>query len=650
MTNSEAAAPVGAPIMPLRLATRTLGIVISLVGVYLAGLGVLDETLMRVGVFALSGVLLLLISIGDRIVQGKRHFFGSLLDIALLLMMTLAVWRYFEIGRALQIGLYMFTVEDLVLGALGLIVLLELTRRSMGWPLFTICLLGLAYALFGSTLPGILRHSGFSFQQVLQVAWYSFDGVFGGPLSVVVSLILVFVVFGVLLEGIGAGAVLLKFAFAFTGHTRGGPAHAAIAASGVFGTMSGSVAGNVVGTGVITIPMIRERGFPARYAGGVEAAASSGGQFMPPVMGAVAFIMSDVTGIPYLTICVAALVPALFYYFSLFVSVHVEAVKRNIRPIPKSERPVLVRRDYLMAMCFVFPLIVVVVLMVMGRSPAMSGFFAVLTALVLGFAINPDLRRNPGRVVKALGDAGIAAAQIVVAVGAIGILIGVMNMSGLGLRFAGVILAISGDSLFLALVMMMLGSLVLGMGMPTVPAYLIIILVMGPAIEQMGVPMVIAHLFVVYFGVLSAITPPVAIAAFVAAPIARANPILIGIDASRMAIIGFVIPFVMVYNPALVLVTDEFSIGAFLWIALRLGLAIWMLSTGFSGYAAGPLSWGARAVRVSLGTGILLPWLWVEMGLMALMAAVMLRDVMSLYHAKENSSTAVRSASPGDVS
>lgn len=612
---------------------RILGVVIGFAGIYIAGVGVLDETALRVGVFALGGVMLLLESIHGRREQAGWKAAGILMDLVLLAGFLVAIRRYLEIGESLQIGLYMFTATDILVGTVGLVVLLELARRALGLPLFLICLVGIGYAVFGDGLPGIFRHGGFSYQQVLQVVWYSFDGVFGGPMSVVVSLILVFIVFGVMLEGIGAGAVLLKFAFALTGRARGGPAHAAIAASCAFGTMSGSVAGNVVGTGVITIPMIRERGFPGRYAGGIEAAASSGGQFMPPVMGAVAFIMADVTGIPYLTICLAALMPALFYYLALFVSVHLEAVKRDIKPIPASERPQLALNDYLMSLCFIVPLGIVVTLLLSGRSPALAGFYAVLAAIVLGFLFNPKLRRNPVRVIEALGNAGAAAAQVLIAVGAIGILIGVMNMTGLGLRFAGVILAVAGDSLFLALIMMMLGSLALGMGMPTVPAYLIIVLVMGPAIEQMGVPTIVAHLFVVYFGVLSSITPPVALAAFVAAPIAKANPILISLDACKVALPGFIIPFVLVYNPSLSLVAD-FTVAGFVWVSLRLGLAIWMFSTGFSGYAAGRLPRHWRGARIALGLGVLVPWFWIEVACLALIAVLVFRDTTAVLPAR----------------
>src|SRR5690606_6058677 len=238
--------------------------------------------------------------------------------------------------------------------------------------------------------------------------------------------------------------------------------------------------------------------------------------------------------------------------------------------------------------------------------PALAGFWAVLTAVALGAVINPDLRRHPRRLVVALHQAGSAAAQIIVAVGAIGIVIGIMNMTGLGLRFAGVMQSLAGNSLFLSLVMMMLGSLVLGMGMPTVPAYLVIVLVMGPSIELMGVPTLTAHLFVVYFGVLSSITPPVAIAAFAAAPIARASPMAIGVDACRVALVGFIVPFVLIYNPSLSLVID-FTFEGLVWVCLRLSLAIWLLRTAVSGFAAVELPAWRRLARLALGIGVLVP-------------------------------------------
>ncbi|MDD7972696.1 TRAP transporter permease [Roseinatronobacter alkalisoli] len=593
----------------LNAATALLGVSLALVGIWVAGFGGFSETLLRVGTYALGSVVLLLVSF-SRDIAG-RHYIATGANVVLALALAVSVIRWFEIGQALETGLYFFTREDVVIGCVGLAALLELTRRAFGLPLVIVCLLVLGYAFWGQSLPSIFRHGGYSLEQIVRVVWYSFDGVFGGPLSVVVSLILVFIVFGALLEAIGAGAVLLRFAVVATGRLRGGPAHAAVAASGVFGTMSGSVSGNVVGTGVMTIPMIVERGFPRRYAGGVEAAASAGGQFMPPIMGAVAFIMADVTGIPYLTICLAALLPALFYYASLFLSVHMEALRRGIKPVPRADLPRLTPHDWRMSLCLVLPLALMMALMISGRSPALAGFWAVFAVVALGVVMNPEVRRKPLMLLKGLHQGGLASAQILIAVGAIGIVIGVMNMTGLGLRFAGLIQSAASGSLFLSLVLMMLGALVLGMGMPTVPAYLIVVLVMGPAIERLGVPTLIAHMFVVYFAVLSAITPPVAIAAFAAAPIARANPVAIGIDATRLALIGFIIPFVLVYNPSLTLVIDVTPEGL-IWVCLRLGLALWMFTTGFAGFGGRPIGMPIRLVRLALGVGLLVPDIWIE--------------------------------------
>src|SRR5690606_30734138 len=250
--------------------------------------GLFDETVLRVGTYALAAFVLILRAVEARFEAHANQRWWWILDAVLLAFLVVSTVRYFQIGEAVEVGLYYFTATDIVVGILGLLTLIVLTKRAFGLPLVVVCVAALGYGLYGDYLPSIFQHGGYGVDQVMQVVWYSFDGVFGGPVSVVVSLILVFVVFGVVLEGIGAGPVLLNFAFAFTGRSRGGPAHAAVAPSCIFGTMSGSVSGNVVGTGVMTIPMIIKRGFPARYAGGVEAAASSGGPFMPPIMVAAA--------------------------------------------------------------------------------------------------------------------------------------------------------------------------------------------------------------------------------------------------------------------------------------------------------------------------------------------------------------------------
>jgi TRAP transporter 4TM/12TM fusion protein len=589
-----------------------LGFALALAALHIAAFGVANETLTRVGAFTLA----LSIAIVFGLSQPATGWLGAvrrIFDAAMLAGLLLATWRYLQIGYELEEGLYSFTSSDLAFGVVGLIVLSIMTYRAFGAPLVVVILLAASYALYGSGLPGILRHGGFSLEQFLQVVWYSFDGVFGGPLTVVVTVILVYVVFGVILETVGAGKTLLKLSLLLTGRLRGGPAHAAVVASGLFGTVSGSVVANVVGTGVMTMPMIKERGFPARFAGAVEAAASTGGQIMPPVMGVVAFVMADVTGIPYLTIAVAALVPALFYYASLLTAVYIEACKRGIEPLPVEARPKLDRRDIGLTVGFALPLTMIVVLMVMGRSPAFAGLVAVILAVIIGFLANPDFRRDPFRLLQGLAAAGQQSARIVIAVASIGIVIGVMNMTGLGLRFATVVQSLADDHLFVALVLTAIASLVLGLGLPTVPAYLVIVIVMGPAISALGdTSTLVIHLFVVYFAVLSAITPPVAIAAFAAAPIANASPIAIGVDAMRLSIVGFVIPFLIVEAPSLTLVQD-FSFEEFGWAVARLSVGIWLITTGLAGYATGPINWGERILRVALAALTLSPGVAVEL-------------------------------------
>jgi TRAP transporter 4TM/12TM fusion protein len=588
-----------------------LGLALSAVALHIAAFGVANETWTRVGAYTLALAIAIVFSLSEA-PGGRRGVGRRIVDAAMLVGLLLSTWRYLAVGHELEEGLYSFTQSDLAYGVVGLIVLTVLTWRAFGPPLVVVTAIATGYALFGSGLPGIMRHGGYSLEQYLQVVWYSFDGVFGGPLTVVVTVILVYVIFGVILETVGAGRTLLKLSLLLTGRLRGGPAHAAVVASGMFGTVSGSVVANVVGTGVMTMPMIKERGFSARFAGAVEAAASTGGQIMPPVMGVVAFVMADVTGIPYLTIAIAALVPALFYYASLVVSVHIEACKLGIEPLPASARPVLDRRDIGLTFAFALPLATIVVLMVMGRSPAFAGLVAVILAVVIGFLVNPDFRRRPLLLLHGLAMAGQQGARIVIAVASIGIVIGVMNMTGLGLRFATVVQALAGNHLFLALLLTALASLVLGLGLPTVPAYLVIVIVMGPAISALGDASILTvHLFVVYFAVLSAVTPPVAIAAFAAAPIAGASPIAIGIDAIRLSMVGFVIPFLIVEAPSLTLV-QGFVLEEFVWAAARLAVGIWFITTGLSGFSTGVLGWPERAARLVIAALTLSPGVSVE--------------------------------------
>ena len=342
--------------------------------------------------------------------------------------------------------LYFFSTFDVWLALGGIAVILEATRRLFGLPIVVIAILTLIYCFFGDSLPGFLNQPSISPDRAMDTIWYGYQGVFGSPTAVVIRIVLIFVVFGIVLEGTGASDTLIRVSVALTGRTRGGPAHSAVVASALLGSMSGSVTANVVGSGSFTIPMIKRRGFPAATAGGIEAAASTGGQIMPPVMGAAAFMMADLTGELYTTIALAALVPALFFYGSLFAAVSLDATAAGIQPVPESERIKLTRADYIASLQFLLPIVSIIVVLLLGRSPTLAGLVAVTLALGLGL-FRAKNRSNLKMYWDIAVNAGIACATILVAVGCIGIVLGVMNLTGIGLSFASMISSLSEDSL-----------------------------------------------------------------------------------------------------------------------------------------------------------------------------------------------------------
>jgi TRAP transporter 4TM/12TM fusion protein len=421
---------------------------------------------------------------------------------------------------------------------------------------------------------------------------------------VVGRIVLIYVILGAVLQTAGAGEVLLKIAFAATGRLAGGPAHAAIVGSAMFGTMSGAAVANVVSTGVFTIPVIKRVGFSPRFAGGIEAAASTGGQITPPVMGAVAFLMADLTGISYLYIIIAAAIPALMYYGSLFAIVALEAKRKGIAAVPASERVPLERSDLLKSLTFWVPLAIIVAVLLTGRTAQNAGAYACLAAFIMCLIFFPDFR-HPRRWFEALVDAGRGACTLMMVVAAIGFVIGVVNMTGIGLWFAERVLAFSGESLAISLVMVMCASLVLGMGVPTGAAYLIIAIVLGPAISRLGVPLVAGHLFILYFGVMSSVTPPVALSAFAAAPIAGSGPMETGWAAVRLAAAGFIIPFIFVFHPDILLITESTSFTGIAWAVIAFGFSTWGLGTGVIGWEGRNLEMWQRIIRIVSGLSCL---------------------------------------------
>ena len=600
---------------------RALALALAALTLYLVVLALIDENLLRLGAIAISCLIVLFIeplAVKYPAASSARRALFWAVDGILLIGFLITVYWFWITADKLWDGVFEFEASHLVTGYFGLLVILELTRRTFGVPLMLVTVLFVLYAILGRDLPSILQHAGIDPVEIIRTTWYSQDGVFGRPASIVANLVLIFIVFGAILEATGAGAVLLKISFAATAAVRGGPAHAAIMASALFGTMSGSAMANVVGTGVFTIPMIKKRGFSPPFAAAVEAAASCSGQVTPPIMAAAAFFVADYTGTPYLILIVAALLPALFKYLSIFAQVYAEAIRLNIAPISRSEREKLTGEDWLQSLRFFMPILALIVVLVEGRSPALAAVIAMGVALVVSLALDLFARARGAAVlggslrnyVRAIAEAGYQCARIMVAVGAIGIIIGVVNETGVGIRFAQ-LLTVGEGSLFLAFVFAMLGSLVLGMGLPTLPAYLIIVLILGPAIVQLGkdagVTLLAVHLFVFYFAALSSLTPPVALAAYAAAPIAGARPFETAVQSVRISLVSFVIPFVFVFNPSLLLI-DGFDSLELLWVVARLLLAIWLIATGFAGYdTTGRLNAVYRLLRLGAGFAMLYP-------------------------------------------
>ncbi|MBL1421568.1 MAG: TRAP transporter fused permease subunit [Alphaproteobacteria bacterium] len=597
---------------------------LTLFSVFVAGFGIFDTTIVYATMVTLGGLIGYLTLAEPRDVGSNKIISFDNLHIILAVIFIALIWRWATI--MLEQESYFIFIErpDFIFGWLGIAMLGYLTYRFFGIPM----LLVFAATIFYALLPDEYGGGDLNWESLADRQWFTTDGVFGRPLQVVSTTILIFIVFGGVLQTSGAGGVLLKMAFAATGRISGGPAHASIVGSAIFGMMSGAAIANVVSTGVFTIPIIKRAGFKAKFAAAVEATASTGGQIMPPVMGVVAFIMADVTGISYLSIVVAAIIPAIFYYLSLFLVVLVECRKEGIGPTPIEKREIITRKDWLQSLAFWLPLGTIIGVLLAGRTAQNAGFYALIVAIVTCLALFPKFR-SPTKWLEAIIVSGKTAATLLIIVTTVGVVIGIVNMTGIGLVFADIIRTLSGDNLFLALIMVMLGCLIMGMGVPSVTAYLILALVMGPVLENLGIAKISAHMFMLYFGVLSVITPPVALAAFAAAPIAGSKPMETGFEAIRLAFAGFIIPFMFIYYPD-ILIIDGYTIYGLVWASVCFLLATWMIGTGVARFEHMKLPIWESVLRVSLAIAILIPEIWSTIigGLLAI--------ILVYLHAQQN--------------
>lgn len=482
------------------------------------------------------------------------------------------------------------TTADLVWGAIMILVVLELARRATGWGLVTICILALGYGLAGPYLPGILAHRGYPPTRLIEHIYLSTEGIWGVPLGVSADFVYLFVLFGAVLDVAGGGALLIALANKIAGRTRGGPAKTAAVASALMGSLSGSAVANVVTTGAFTIPLMKRAGFKPYFAGAIEAAASTGGQLMPPVMGAGAFILATWTNIAYLDVALAATIPALLYYGALLGAIHFRAGLMGLEPETEPNREPVLNRLHLL-----LPLAVIVILLGMGRSPMRAAFWGVTAAFVMAL-LRPATRPSRAQMVEIMERAGQGAVQVAAACAAAGIVVGVASLTGIGLRMSELIITLSGGNLLIALVLTALGSIVLGMGLPTTAAYVVLAALGAPALVQLGVPLLAAHMFIFYFGCISNVTPPVSLAAFAAAGIAGAPPMRTAFAASILGIAGFVVPFMFVYGPELLLIGEPLAIVQATVTAM---LGVTALAAGAVGFARRRLAWWERGLAIA---------------------------------------------------
>ena len=517
---------------------------------------------------------------------------------------------------------------DLAVALATILLVMEASRRIIGPPMAILATVFLAFAYFGPYLPGIFAHKGYQIFDIAEYMYLTTEGIFGIPLGVSATYIFLFILLGAFLEQAGIISFFSDLALSLVGHTRGGPAKVAVFSSALLGMVNGSAIANVVTVGSFTIPLMKKTGFRAHFAGAVEATASMGGQLMPPVMGAVAFIMADTLGIPYVQICKAAAIPAVLYFLAVGFMVHFEAGRTGLRGLPKSDLPrfrkVISDRWYLL-----LPLAALVYLLLDGYTPLFAGFYGIVLtialimtqklwsihadryfrafllavvaagaaatlrygaygvlalhgALVAMSLANAETRLTLFELVRSLQNGARSALGVAVACAVIGIVVGVATMTGLGVKLSGGIISLAGGMLFFTLILTMVASLILGMGVPTIPTYIITSTMAAPALAVYGVPPLVAHMFVFYFGLLADLTPPVALAAFAAAGIAKADPTKTGFAAVRLALAGFVVPFIFVYDNSLLLLNTTLP-GA-VYITLTATAGIVFLGAGAIGY------------------------------------------------------------------
>jgi len=492
---------------------------------------------------------------------------------------------------------------DTFFGLLYLVLLIELCRRVVGTPLLVVCLVALVYAFFGNYLPGFYSHTGFSAHRIASTMLLSTTGIFGSAMSAASTFVAIFVLFGTFLEETGGSQSFMDFTTALVGKYRGGPAKIAVLASALTGTISGSPVANVTTTGVFTIPLMKKVGYDPKTAGAVEAVASSGGSILPPIMGSGAFIMSEMAGITYSAICLASAIPAIIYYFAIYFVVDFTAARNNLGRVAQDDMKTI-KETLKKSLLFFVPLTVLIIAMMVLKYTIIKSAMYGIVAIIISSYFTKDNKITPKIFIFRLISAAKKMLLVTIACGASGIVVGVISLTGLGLKLSGTLLELGANNLLLTLLLCMAGAIIISMGLPSTPGYIVFSVLTVPALTQLGVPTLAAHLFIFYYCCFAPMTPPVAIASYAAAGISGANPMATSLQAFRFVIPAFIIPYFFIYAPAIM---GNGTTVEVLQAAITGIIGVAAFAAGNVGWLVENLKWFERLAAFAFGMTLVIP-------------------------------------------
>ncbi|NGQ96665.1 TRAP transporter permease [Brevibacillus sp. SYP-B805] len=526
--------------------------------------------------------------------------------LSILAILTSLYWVYDYEGLVLRTGNY--TTLDLVIGGIIILLVLEAARRVVGLPIAIIAAAFLLYTYYGPYMPGFLEHRGVDVARIIGHSYYTLEGILGTPLAVSSTFIFLYILFGAFLDKTGVGEYFNDLSLVIAGRRIGGPAKVAVFSSALQGTISGSSVANVVTSGAFTIPMMKRLGYRSEFAAAVEASSSTGGQIMPPIMGAAAFLMAEFINVPYLEIAKSAALPAILFFAGVWIMTHFEAKRLGLRGLTEEEMPN--RKEVLKKLYLLLPIFIIIGVLTAGLSAEMSAIVGIISTIIVG-AFRKETRMGLRDIIEALATGAKQALGVVAATACAGIIVGTVTLTGIGLKLANGLLDLAGGSVFLTLFFTMIASLILGMGTPTTANYIITSTIAAPALVLLGVPAIAAHMFTFYFGIVADITPPVALAAFSAAGIANSDPIKTGVESTRLSIAAFMAPYIFVYSPQLLLINTTWYES--IWIMLTSTLGMIGVGAGLIGYWMAKMNPIERLAAIAGGVLCVIPGLTTDL-------------------------------------